>query len=254
MSRISRKSFDSCFFHVICQGFEKKYIFDDQKFKEKYFNLLKEFNEDYNIKILAYCIMDNHVHILLYCECIDNMSNFMKKVNSNFALYYNLLNERVGYVFRDRFLSEPIISKNQLLSCVSYIHYNPVLAGIVNELDKYHYSSYNDFLNKSNFVNDDVLTLLFDSAKDYFELFSFIHSNEGYGIDIKKDNRRLTYINSKNLIEKIMMDFDFCNFKESSENIKRYFLKLFIREGITIYSIEKYFKIDHKYIKKLIRH
>ena len=74
--------------------------------------------------------MDNHVHILLLCNSIKEMSKFMQNVNTRFALYYNDVNERVGYVFRDRFLSEPIKNKEHLFSCISYIHYNPVVAGI----------------------------------------------------------------------------------------------------------------------------
>ena len=241
MSRKPRKDYNSHFFHVICQGYEKQFVFKEDFFKKKYLNLMKKYSLMYNVKVLSYCIMDNHVHLLLYCDLIEDMSKFMQTVNSYFATYYNEKQNRVGYVFRDRFLSEPIVNQNYLYSCISYIHYNPVVA-------------YIDFKTKTNFVNDEIILLLFDSIESYMDIFDFIHSAEGFGIDIKIDKPKLSYEKSKSMIEKILHNFAFCDLKASPKNIKAFFFKLFLREGITIYAMEKYFKIDHRTIKGIIKY
>ena len=98
----------------------------------------------------------------------------MKTLNEDYARYYNYVKNRVGYVYRDRYLSEPITNRNYLLNCISYIHNNPVKAGIVKKCEEYKYSSYNDYINKTNYINDDILELLFNKRslplKEYIDL------------------------------------------------------------------------------------
>ena len=177
MARIPRKSLDSSYFHVVVQGFEKQFIFKKKFFKKQYLSLLLKGLGKYKVEILSYCIMDNHAHILLFCENIDEMSKFMKEVNTQFALLYNKINDRVGYVFRDRFLSEPIKNEKYLFNCISYIHMNPVEAGMTATPGEYKYSSYNDFINNCGIVNESMLKKIFGSSKDYLEMFQFIHGS-----------------------------------------------------------------------------
>ena len=176
MSRIPRKSYDSSYFHVVVQGFEKQYIFKKDFYKRQYLSMLLTGLEKYKIELLSYCIMDNHAHILLFCDTISEMSNYMREVNTQFAILYNKLHNRVGYVFRDRFLSEPIRNEAYLYKCISYIHMNPVDANMVLEPGQYKYSSYNDFINNCGIVNESMLKKIFGSAKDYIDTFQCIHS------------------------------------------------------------------------------
>jgi len=93
--------------------------------------------------------MNNHAHFLLETDYNKKMSQLMQKVNSIYAKYYNYKEgERVGYVFRDRFLSEPITDLRYLIQCIKYIHQNPVKAHMVRRCEDYKYSSYKNFLNK----------------------------------------------------------------------------------------------------------
>jgi len=81
----------------------------------------------------------------------------MHKVNFKYAQYYNFMEqERKGYVFRDRFISEPICSQDYLLNCIIYIHNNPVKAKIVKYAYQYKYSSYNDFISKNNNLCEEI--------------------------------------------------------------------------------------------------
>ena len=145
MPRIARKQLETNYFHVMTQGIEKRYIFNKDKYKLKYIELLNEHNIEYKINIIAYCIMDNHIHLLIETNTIENMSKFMHKINLKYAQYYNFIeNGRIGYVFRDRFTSEPILDEKHLYNCIRYIYNNPVKAKIVEYPYQYKYSNYND--------------------------------------------------------------------------------------------------------------
>ena len=159
MSRIARKYLDASFYHVIIQGNNKEFIFKENRFKNQYLKCFKESIKNLNINVVAYCIMGNHAHFLLQTEKVDEISKLMHKANSKYAMYYNFINERVGYVFRDRFLSEPIMNQKYLIQCIKYIHLNPVKANITKKCEGYKYSSYNDYiLNKDIILDQGIIS------------------------------------------------------------------------------------------------
>lgn len=140
MGRTSRNNMkNSSFFHIMVQGINKEYIFETQKNKEEYLKLVYRNKEA--VEIIAYCIMDNHSHILVQTKEIQNVQNWMKKINTSYAIYYNKQNNRVGYVFRERYKAQPIRNEKHLFLALEYIHNNPVKAGICKK-DEYEFSSY----------------------------------------------------------------------------------------------------------------
>lgn len=177
MSRISRSCFNSKFFHVMVQGINREYIFADELFKKVYLKYIFEEAKILNVNIISFGVMDNHVHILIKINQIQDMSDFMKKVNEKFALFYNKIKNRVGYVFRNRYKSEPIYDERYLYQCILYIHRNPVKAGITEKVDEYEYSSTMDYsINKVNrILNDNWLKFV---DKDEEQKFEFIDLKE----------------------------------------------------------------------------
>ena len=111
MPRIARNQMQTTFFHNMTQGINKEYIFEENRCKKKYMELLQKEANEFDIKLIAFTIMDNHAHILLYTESINHMSLFMKNINAKFAMYYNYIYKRVGIVFRNRYKSQPILSE-----------------------------------------------------------------------------------------------------------------------------------------------
>ena len=167
MPRIARKSLNTSFFHVMIQGIKKEHIFKKEIYIKRYLELLNIYRKKYKIEIVAFCIMNNHAHMLIFTDKIEEMSGFMHIVNMSYAQYYNFMeNNRVGYVFRDRYLSEPIYDKRYLIKCIQYIHLNPVKANIVSKSGEYKYSSYNDYFNKKDKISIDCLKDILDK-NDY---------------------------------------------------------------------------------------
>lgn len=188
MSRIARQDLCTSFFHVMVQGINKEYIFKKERYINRYLQLMKENLNTEQIELIAFCIMNNHAHLLTQVEEIKDLSKYMQKINSVYARYYNYMeNERVGYVFRDRYKTEPIRDKRQLIQCVKYIHQNPVKAKMVNKISEYKYSSYNDYKNKEirerGVFTDDEIALICNTNQPCEEEFLDVDFNIENRID-----------------------------------------------------------------------
>lgn len=182
MARKAREAFESELFHIIVQGINRERIFEGINFKVAYLDKLASMKDEYNVKILAYCVMDSHCHLLLHVDGVKQMSRFMQKVNTTFAQYYNYKQNRVGFVFRDRFKSQAIYDEKYLVNCLVYIQNNPLKAGITSRPDAYAFSSYKDYLSQSGIVD-------FDDAKEFFdtsaENISFLMLNSSGECDVQ---------------------------------------------------------------------
>jgi len=152
------------------QGDERKYIFQSYRNKEKYLYYLRYNAFRNDIEIIAYCIMDNHAHILVFCPEIERISKMMSQCNTSFGLYYSKKRQNVGHVFRERFRSESIYTKEHLINCIKYIHNNPVKARICEYPKEYLFSSYRSFnrIDKrmkeiTDITDDDIHSILKNS-------------------------------------------------------------------------------------------
>lgn len=191
MPRIARKNLKTSFFHVITQGINKSYIFENSEDIKYYIKTMYKLLENQNIKILAYCIMNNHAHILLEIEKINQLSKYMHRLNTNYGMYYNKKYKRVGYVFKDRYKSEGIYSEKHLYNCINYIYNNPVKAGICNKPEEYLYSNYKkiDKKLKEEYVFIDIDEENEKRIKDMIK--KFLTENNIDFIDLKKNKIKL---------------------------------------------------------------
>lgn len=187
MSRVSRKNMSAFFIHIITQGINKENIFKNPEYKNKYIKLVKEMFESCDsLHLLCYCIMDNHAHFLVYTEKVEELSKAMARINTAYGIFYNKKEDRVGYVFRNRYYTQPIKNEEHLHNAVVYIHRNPVKAKLVKEMKEYKYSSYQQY--QQGNVEQKCIQLLFQT-QNYKEKFDFIHKNlkkEGDIFDIDK--------------------------------------------------------------------
>ena len=169
--RIGRKYIETKYIHIMVQGINKEYIFNEKSDIEKYLYLITKYEEDAKLRIIAYCIMNNHAHFLINTEDIAEISNFMKKVNTTYAIYYNKKYNRCGYLFRNRYRSEEILTSRHLYTCINYIHNNPVKAGMCNKKGDYQYSSYNDYVRKEKFITENLIEeCLVKNGISYYEI------------------------------------------------------------------------------------
>ena len=239
MPRIKRKNLNSDIFHIMSQGIDKEYIFEKDQDKRKYRKLLSQNYYKYNIEIISYCIMGNHVHLLIKSDKIKNVSDFMHQINMQYALYYNKNRNRVGYVFRSRFKSEEINTEKYLINCIHYIHNNPIKAHICNKKSEYMYSSYNSNIKENKIINNKWKEKYYNEI--IIENISFIATEQEIEQDVKETVEEFLYINNVKIKE----------IKEKEQILVK-ILKILIDKKISMRKIEKIFNIDKKKIRRLI--
>lgn len=124
MPREARKNSVSGVYHIILRGANKQEIFHDDDDRIKFLDTLRKYSQRFGVKIYAWCLMSNHVHLLLR-EGDESISITMKRIGVSFALYYNYKYMTTGHLFQDRFKSENVESTNYLLTVTRYIHQKP---------------------------------------------------------------------------------------------------------------------------------
>lgn len=191
MPRIPRTNLKEGLFHVMVQGIRKEYIFNNPEDIQWYLNMMEKLNEQYNIEILAYCVMSNHTHMLVKVEDTKDLSKYMQKLCMKYGRYYNNKYNRVGYVFRDRYKSEAIMNEKHMYNCIRYIYNNPVIAGLCSEPKEYPYSNYKEV--PTSEIVDYVFADTDEDIKKISEnvVENFLSKNEMELSEVKKDTKKL---------------------------------------------------------------
>ena len=102
-------------YHVILRGINKQIIFEDKADYLQFVNILMFYKEECNFKLFAYCLMDNHIHLLVE-ESDVSLDEIMKRIEVKFVRWYNKKYERIGYLFQDRYKSEPVNDEKYFLT------------------------------------------------------------------------------------------------------------------------------------------
>ncbi len=166
MPRMPRKHSAFGYMHVICRGIGKQVLFEEEMDYKYFLKLLKRFSLECNVTLIAYCLMENHVHLLINDFCGHNMAPFMQKIGITYSGYYNRKYERTGHLFQDRYLSEAVENEQYLLTVFRYILNNPQKAGIC-PASSYRWSSYRQFHKSNSLVDTSLLYELLGSEKAY---------------------------------------------------------------------------------------
>jgi REP element-mobilizing transposase RayT len=144
MPRPPRQISKSGYYHVVLRGIGRQLLFESTEERQDFLRILARTRDKFGCVIIAWCLMGNHVHLLL--KVADgNLSRAVASISISFAMHHNARTEHVGHVFQNRFSSKPIESDGQLLACVRYIHDNPAKAGICAP-SEYTWSSYGEYV------------------------------------------------------------------------------------------------------------
>jgi putative transposase len=202
--------------HVVSRGNNRQKVFHSENDKLRYYTLLKQLKEENKLDILHYCIMDNHVHLILKLNTESSLSKFMKQLNLTYFCYYRKLYNYIGHLWQDRFKSNIIELDSYLFQCGKYIELNPVRAGVVDHPSKYLFSSY------SFYARGKTDTLLTPSPI-YLGLSDSAISRQKQYIDLVIDDnminskmlRKKLYIGSKTFVNQLQ---EYYKIKERRDN------------------------------------
>lgn len=190
--RKPRKYSESGVYHVVIRGVNKQNIFYDDADRNIFISLLKRYSKKLKVRIIAYCLMDNHVHLEFYDE-EKNISLFMQCLCSLYARFFNRKYDRIGHLFADRYLSEVIKDKKYLLAVFRYILQNPYKAGICNICD-YKWSSYKCYRYNLSFIDKRMILENFNSIDNLYEFINTYTCQDFMEIEMRPSERERNYI------------------------------------------------------------
>ena len=192
MPRGPRQKSETGIYHVMLKGIDGRNIFMQEGDRKKFLSQMLQAHEKGGFSILAYCLMNNHVHLLL--EENEELGTIMKRITVGYALWHNHYYGRSGHLFQNRYLSEVVEKDEYLVTVARYIHQNPVKAGLVDKAVKYRWSSYQQYIDAYNGkavqIHPDRIKVYFKTRAD-FEAF----------MNIQKDDKCLDYRNSSKVTD-----------------------------------------------------
>jgi len=163
MPRRAREKSSTGVYHVMVRGINRQDVFNDEEDKQKFLSNLKKYKEICRYDLYGYCLMSNHIHLLIK-EGIEPIDRVMKRIGASYVYWYNMKYGRFGHLFQGRFKSENVEDDVYLKVVLRYIHQNPLKAGIVQDLADYTWSSYNEYIKQEGIVTDIAFILkIFDS-------------------------------------------------------------------------------------------
>ncbi len=165
MPRQPRQLSKSGYLHIIIRGIGKQLLFEERQDYIFFLAVLKRFCTETKISVLAYCLMENHVHLLVYSKQ-KSPSLLMKKLCVSYSNYFNRKYERSGHLFQDRYRSENIESDRYLLAVFRYILNNPQKAGICSAFE-YEWSSIKKYGDDKSFVDTKTFSKIIGDKKQY---------------------------------------------------------------------------------------
>lgn len=240
MSRYARQHSASNVYHIMIRGNERKDIFLDEEDKRRFIDTLDRMKGQKGFTIYSYCLMNNHVHLLIR-EGEEAIQKSMKRIGVSYTYYFNKKYQRVGHLFQDRFRSEPAEMDSYLLAASRYIHNNPVKAGLVHKAEDYRWSSYCAYIcaglsGKQSLIDCDfLLSMLSDETERAIAMFKEYTSNyaEDRFIDLnsegeinkeKKDVNQDTILRIANILKNynlVLESLRNCRNKELRNNVLR---------------------------------
>lgn len=195
MARRAREKSRTGVYHIMLRGIDRQIIFEDNEDYQKFTDTIKTAKEKSGCEVYAYCLMNNHVHILLK-ERAESLGIIFRRIGAAYVYWYNWKYDRRGHLFQGRYRSETVESERYFLTVLRYIHQNPLKAGIVKNISEYQWSSYGEYIGRPDICNVKYVLDMFSPNKErairLFEEFN-LASNEdqclGYGQGIRLNDK-----------------------------------------------------------------
>ena len=237
MPRKARKKSSTQIYHVVIRGMDHQTLFEEVKDYIKYLDILAFYKQECVFNLYAYCLMSNHVHIILQ-TCDIPLDTIFRKINTNYAIWFNMKYQRCGHLQQERFYSEPIEDQAYFLTAIRYIHRNPCKAGLESSPGmSYQWSSIHAYLNSnSDFIDIDFVYKIM-SPLDFLD-FNNVNSNDTC-LDIDQPRKGIPDDVARDIIFSISNCRTSTEFKNLSLLDRRKYLKSAISKGISIRQLNR---------------
>ena len=256
MSRHPRKFAYSKIYHIILKGIDNQDIFYDNQDRNFFLKQISITKQNFNYIVYAYCLMSNHVHMVIKCEN-DFLSKAIQSLVVRYVHYFNKKYERNGHLLQDRFKSKSVESQEYFLELCRYVHRNPEKAGVALT-QNYALSSYKEYLGKEKIINKNVLLHYFNNNLNEFVYYTI----KTVDIDNVEDFVEYELINKltdEQLATIIMEKFDIADISQiglffknrSRDNLKEDIQKIKSIIGTNKTQVARVIRLGRKVIQNL---
>lgn len=165
MPRQARCRSESGIYHILLRGINKQVVFEEDEDREKFIGCLNHYKDISSYSLYGYCLMDNHIHLLMK-EGKEPISYTMKRISVSYVAWYNRKYDRIGHLFQDRFKSEVVETDEYLLAVLRYIHQIPLKVGKTKSVAKYKWSSYGEYIGQSGIDGTGAIAGIFANKRE----------------------------------------------------------------------------------------
>lgn len=246
MPRSARARAESGFYHVIQKGNGGQTLFEDAQDYRAYLDFLSNKSADNGISVLAYCLMSNHVHLLLR-DSDGRLSEMMHALTTSYAQHFNKRGGHIGHVFQQRFKSRAIEDDGYLLQALRYIHNNPAKAGVC-PAPEYYWSSYREYVG-TPVVADTAMILELCGGPDGFAAFSAA-ADDGPAAYSFGGRERMTDAHAASLAAEILDPLPVSELKSADKPLRNALLWDMRRAGISVRQIARMTGIGKNIIER----
>ncbi len=188
MARRRRIDLPGLTHHVVNRGVDRCPIFVDDCDRSRFGEILGAAHERFGVTLQAYCLMDNHYHLMIHCPD-PVLSESMQFIGSEYAGYFNAVHGRVGHLFGSRFWSAPLLTNAYTLGTLRYIERNSLDIAGVSSPDAYRWSSVRAHLGhrrSPEWLDTDTVLSRFQSVDSYAQFVGrSVRSTEPGRIDLR---------------------------------------------------------------------
>ncbi len=149
----ARRLSESGIYHIVFRGINHQNIFEEEQDFEYLLEIMKSLKQETGFEIYAYCLMTNHVHLLLKEKQPGHISTIIKRMLIKYVMKYNRKYQRTGALIGSRYKSKAVEMDEYFIPLMIYIHQNPLRAGMVQQLEHYKYSSYCEYIGEAKLVD-----------------------------------------------------------------------------------------------------
>ena len=157
------------YYHLYNRGNHQQEIFLEEADYIGYLERLRKYKEEHKISIICYCLMPNHLHLLVRQDAKTPLYKFVLPLHTSYSMYFNRKYDKVGHLFQGRFKQKRVDKDEYLSRLSSYIHLNPLIDGLVEKLEDYQWSSYPDYIALRQGTLCDKEPVLMDQSSDWYK-------------------------------------------------------------------------------------
>lgn len=249
ISRQARRIAESGIYHIMLRGIDRRRIFEDTQDYLFFLEILEECRLRCGFRLYAYCLMDNHVHILLRVG-EEKLESTMKRLACRYVYWFNAKYQRTGHLFQDRFRSESVDTDTYFLTVLRYIHQNPVKAKLCAAPGDYLYSSYAHYLGSSQLVDTDFAMGMM--TRDEFVRFN-CEKNDDQCLELTRSRCAMSDDQAQKVIEKISRCASTSQFQMLDQKKQAHYIKRIHEKGASIRQISRLTGISKGMVERWIK-